>query len=155
MKRRLNVRLIVWLVIPTILMGAFAYGIYKVQIRRNAKSLMQKAKVAEAAGDLAKAEECLRLFLGYRPDYPPALVSYGLILRSKAKTVDDGLAALRILERYLRLEPGSRDVRRQTADLAMSLGMYSGRRITLSRCWERASRAAAATMARRSPLNAS
>ena len=141
--------------IPTILMGAFAYGIYKVQIRCNAKSLMQKAKVAEAAGDLAKAEECLRLFLGYRPDYPPALVSYGLILRSKAKTVDDGLAALRILERYLRLEPGSRDVRRQTADLAMSLGMYSGRRITLSRCWERASRAAAATMARRSPLNAS
>ena len=125
MRRRLNVRLIVWLVIPTILLAACGYGIYKVQIRRNAKSLMQRAKVAEAAGDLAKAEECLRLFLGYRPDYPPALMSYGLILRSKAKTLDDGLAALQILERALRLEPSARDVRRQTAELAMNLGRYS------------------------------
>jgi tetratricopeptide (TPR) repeat protein len=128
MKRRLNTRLILWLLVPTVCSSAGAYGIYRLQVRRNAGALLEKAHRAMAKGDLAKSEESLRLYLGYKPDHPSALASYGLVLSKLAQTQDERQKAFKVCERALGLDPSQHDVRRRAADLAMSLGMFTAAR---------------------------
>jgi tetratricopeptide (TPR) repeat protein len=124
-RRRLNFKLIACLVIPAVVLSGAGYAIYRVQMRRNARALLEQAQRAHSAGDIRKAEESLRLFLAYQPNHPKALASYGLILASRANFRDDLLKAFRLLERALRADPDRRDLLRRTAEVAMSLGNYA------------------------------
>ena len=97
---------------------------HSVQIRRKAGALLAQSDRAEARNDLRKAEEYLRLYLGYEPNNPVALAKYGLILVKKANTVQDRIRALEALEIATRLDPSRRDIRRQSADVALSLSRF-------------------------------
>ena len=89
--RRLNLKLIACLVIPAVLSAGAGYGIYRVQVQRNASALLKTARQANAAGDFGKAAESFGLFLEYQPHNSEAVASYGLILASNASSHKDCL----------------------------------------------------------------
>jgi len=105
--------------------------VYRLHVRRTASALLKKADQAMAAGDLAKAEESLRLYLGYKWDHPGVLASYGLVLSKLARTQKERLEAFLVCARALGLDPSRHGLRRQAADLAMSIGRFSDARFHL------------------------
>src|SRR5262249_58519703 len=65
-----------------------------------------------------------------RPGDTDTLARYGLMLadRKVATSFAARFYAMRVLQQVLRQEPGRRDIRRQVADLAMSLGRFTDAR---------------------------
>jgi tetratricopeptide (TPR) repeat protein len=125
MKRRLNRRLLIWLVLPTLVVGFGISWLHDLQVRRNAGALLERANRAEGRGDLGKAEEYLRLFLDYEPNHSSALSKYGLILASGARTVDERIRAVLTLEKAIGADPERRDVRRKLVDTDLGLMRFS------------------------------
>ncbi len=119
--KRLNVRLLISLALATILLGAGIARLHRLQIKRNAGALIEQSNRAESKGDLIKAEEYLRLLLGYQPNHAAALAKFGLIRAARARTVDDQIQTIRALEQALSVDPDRRDVRRRLVEVAMSL----------------------------------
>ena len=124
-RRRFNLRLCLWLCLPILFLGFAIDILHRVQVRRNAGSLLAESKRVEARGDLGRAREYLKLFLRYNPDRVDALGKYGLILARTARSDDDRLTAMRVLERALSLDPTTADVRRRLIDVAISGGAFS------------------------------
>jgi len=124
-KRRFNVRLLISIVVPTILLGVGISQLHRLQIKRNASALLEQAERAESKGDLGKADEYLTLFLGYQPNHAAALAKYALIRAARARTVDDRIQTIRAFERALHVDPDRRDIRRRLVDVAMSLKSFS------------------------------
>ena len=121
----MNIRLLIWLVIPTILLGCGILVVHRIQINRSSRVQLELANRAVANGDVAKAEECLRLVLGYEPNHSAARTTYGLLIASRARSPDDRLRAMGMLEHALRLDPDRTDVRRRVVELAMSLELFA------------------------------
>ena len=86
--------------------------------------LLEQSDRAESKGDLAKAEEYLRLYLGYRPKHAKALAKYALTRDARARTVDDRIQTVQALDAALRADPGRRDIRRRLVEVAMSLKSF-------------------------------
>ncbi len=99
-------------------------GLHRLQVKRNAGALLERADREEREGNLVKTEENLRLFLGYEPNHTDALAKYGAILASLARTVEDRIRAVQSLEQVLRRDANRPEIRRQIVDLAMGLGWY-------------------------------
>ncbi len=119
--RRLNVRLLISIAVVTVLLGVGISQLHRLQVKRNAGALIEQSNRAESKGDLIKAEEYLKLFLGYLPDNAAALAKYGLIRAGRARTVDDQVQTIRVFEQALRVDPDRRDIRRRLVEVAMSL----------------------------------
>ena len=96
--------------------------VHGVQVKRNAKGLLERSRRAEDAGDMSKAEDYLQRYLASRPDDVEALVRYaGLIRRSDLSAEGVG-RALAAYEKAVRLAPDRADVRRRVVDLAIEVG---------------------------------
>jgi len=119
--RTLNVRLLISIAVATILLGVGISQLHRLQIKRKAGALIEQSNRAESKGDLIKAEEYLRLFLGYQPNHAAALAKYGLIRAALARTVDDQIQTIRAFERALHVDPDRRDLRRRLVEVAMNL----------------------------------
>jgi tetratricopeptide (TPR) repeat protein len=117
--------LLVGLLVPAVLLGLVIYPLQSHQVRRNARALLERADRAEQQGDFRNAEQYLQLFLGYEPSDATALAKFGLILASRARTVDDRISAILMLEKALGTDPSRRDVRRRLIDISMSLMRFS------------------------------
>jgi cellulose synthase operon protein C len=122
--RRLNLIFLAVLVIAATVLGGGIHLMHGFQMRRNASALLDRARRAESADDLAKAEESLERYLNVLPDDGSAWVWY-------ASVVDRRIADRRKLERNflvheeaLRHEPGDAKLLRRCADLALELGRY-------------------------------
>ena len=59
-------------------------------------SFYGRRRKSEMQGDFVKAEEYLRLLLGYRRDDPTAFAKYGLIFANRAESPNDRMQAFRI-----------------------------------------------------------
>ena len=68
-ERALNIRLLLTIAVATILLGIGISQLHRVQTRRNSGALIEQSERAVSNGDLIKAEEYLRLFLGYHPHH--------------------------------------------------------------------------------------
>jgi tetratricopeptide (TPR) repeat protein len=123
-KRRLNIRLMTCIVVPAVLMVVGITQVHSLQIKRNASALLEQSDRAESKGDFAKAEEYLRLYLGYRPKDAKALAKYALTRDARARTVDDRIQTVQALDAALRADPGRRDIRRRLVEVAMSLKSF-------------------------------
>ena len=132
-ERRLNLRLLTWVAVPTLLLVLGVSQLHRVQIKRNSIALLEQSRRAESNGDLVKAENYLRLFLGYQPNHAEALARYGLIRAVRARSVDDQIQTIQALERALRVDPDRRDVRRRLVDVAMSLKSFAVARMHLEK----------------------
>jgi tetratricopeptide (TPR) repeat protein len=110
-----------------ILFGALAtlavgmHLLHGYQVKRNARIFVEQAEQAKAEGNLAKAADYLRRYLGLAPRDYEVRAQYGTLLADKklAKTPKALEQALYVLEDVLRHEPDRREVRWQVIDLCM------------------------------------
>jgi tetratricopeptide (TPR) repeat protein len=130
MRRTLNLPLLLGLAVGTGVLGAAIHFLHGYQVRRNADALLAQADRAEGEGNLAQARDYLKQYLAFRPGDTDTLARYGLMLadRKVATTFAARFYAMRVLQQVLRQEPERRDIRRQVADLAMSLGRFTDAR---------------------------
>ena len=122
--RRLNLIFLTVLVIAVTVLGGGIHLVHGFQMRRNASALLDRARRAESAADLAKAEESLKWYLNLRPNDGSAWIRY-------ANVVDRRNADRRRLEQNflvheeaLRHNPGDPKLVRRCADLAFELERY-------------------------------
>src|SRR5579864_5197322 len=119
MTRQLNVKFLVCLLVPILLLGACVHVLHGFQLKHSALALLKLASRAEETGDSVQAEKYLGMYLSYRPADTAAMARYGLALVKLAKTREARLKALLILEQVLRRDPKRDDVRRKLVDFEM------------------------------------
>src|SRR5512143_3696500 len=109
MKRQLNVRFLIGLILAAVLIGASFYGLHAIQVKRSAAVLLRLVDQAEAEGDRDKAIERLEHYLYYRPDDVGALIKLGTLLAPEPDDPRPGdiVRAQRTLERALVVLGGS------------------------------------------------
>jgi tetratricopeptide (TPR) repeat protein len=131
MKRQLNARFLLWLIIAVVVIGTSVHLVHSFQSRRNAGGFLTQAARREEQGDLGQATEYLRRYLAYVPEDNNALAKYGLLLNQQASTPGGGQPVLLVrafsaLEQVVRREPDRADARRTLVELAMKLGDFTG-----------------------------
>jgi tetratricopeptide (TPR) repeat protein len=124
MRRRLNWKFLSALLGVVALAGGTVVMVQNLQVNRSAAGLLHQADRAEVEGRLAKSQEYLGRYLGYRPDDTTALARYGLILEKEARTRKEREGALAVLEKVLLGNPSRDDVRLRAARLAIDLTQY-------------------------------
>ncbi len=133
MKRRLNARFLVCLLVPVALLGGGVHVLHGYQVRRNARDLLWQANWAEEHGRPGPAAKYLGLYLGFVPSDTDALAKWGQILHKLAASREEQLRAFLVLEQVLRREPGRHELRRQQAARAMELERFTDAREHLER----------------------
>ena len=78
--RRLDLVFLAVLMIGAAALGGGVHLVHGFQIRRNASALLDRARRAESAADLAKAEESLRSYLKLRPQDGSAWVRFAHVV---------------------------------------------------------------------------
>lgn len=122
MRRRLNIKLLIGLVVIAGLLGGAVHLVHGVQEKRNIGALLKRADLAERKSDLGEAEKYLSRYLTFRPDDGEALARYGLTLDKLSPGGNVQAKALMVLERALVRVPDRDDVRRRAAELGLELG---------------------------------
>ena len=115
------------------LCGLGMFLLHSVQIQRNAKSLLDRARSAEASGKLAEAEALLSLYLGIRREDSSAWVDFARITDDRAKSARDRERVFLVHEEALRKNPDDRGLERRLAELAMDLDRSGDARRHLKR----------------------
>ena len=105
MRRRLNVKFLILLLIASALLGGGVHLLHGFQQGRSAGGLLRRAEQAERRGDLAGAETYLSRYLAFRPDDDAALAEYSSILDRRAVTPTDRMRALQVMEQALARSP--------------------------------------------------
>ena len=123
--RRLNLRFLAVLLAAIAVFGGGMHLVHGIQVQRNASSLLDRARRAEAGNDREKAEQSLNEYLNLRREDGAAWEWY-------ARVVDQQKVDRRRLDRVfmvheqaLRYNPGDPKLERRCADLALELGRYS------------------------------
>src|SRR6266536_3550459 len=122
LRRRLNVRLAIWLSASVALLGTAAHVAHGIQVKRNASAFLAQAKRARDAGRLAEAADDLFRYLVLVPEDDNALAEYSLLLADDKLTTSRRAVecAFFALEHALRRDPQRHDVRRRVIQVAMS-----------------------------------
>jgi len=142
MKKRLNVKLVVWLVVASIVLGVSVQVLHTIQVKRTAGSLLVQAREARAEAKKAveagetkqavslnkKARDFYRKYVGYRPEDHEAMAALALTWADLAEAPGAErrhvLAAYRAMEKTLRQTPDQAEVRRRLAEFVMKLGRF-------------------------------
>jgi CxxC motif-containing protein (DUF1111 family)/tetratricopeptide (TPR) repeat protein len=101
------------------------------QLKSTKDIILHRAKMAEEAGDFAKAVDYLGGYLGFQPDDEEVFADYALLLvkiaqEGSSPALSDALShALSLLEQAIGRCPNRADLLRRSADLAMHLERYS------------------------------
>src|SRR5437667_12796167 len=122
MRKRINVRFALYLVLTVAVLATGTHFLHAYQVRRNAGSLLARARHYQEQGNLSKAADCFGQYLGLHPADLDALAEYGLLLADDrvAKTPQNRSRALLTLERVLVRNPDRHDVARRAVQVAMS-----------------------------------
>jgi tetratricopeptide (TPR) repeat protein len=130
-KRKLNVKLLAWMVGGAFLLAASGHSLHALQMRWNAKALLAQATRLEEAGDAANASSSLYAYLKYVPNDAAVEERYGRLLlkiseesNSRSKRPAAARDALLAFDQVLRREPERDDVRRHTIKLALKMRQY-------------------------------
>jgi tetratricopeptide (TPR) repeat protein len=145
MKRSLNVKFLVFLVVGFVLSGTGVHFLHAYQVKRNAKALLELAdreavladRSAESANwleersHLLAATNYLSRYLAHKPRDVDALVNYGLFLERIAKAPgftpqNEAFGrAFRAFDKILGLDPGQFDIRWKLARMTAMVERYS------------------------------
>jgi cellulose synthase operon protein C len=101
--------------------GAPFYLLHHVQLRRNASALFDRARAAEAAGNLSRAEESLTQFLGIHPGNGPAWALYARVLDEETSNIRGRERVFLTYGQALRFNSEDRKLMRRTAEMAIEL----------------------------------
>jgi tetratricopeptide (TPR) repeat protein len=121
MRRKLNVKLLGWVVGGLLLVGAACHFLHEFQVRRNAGALLQQADYALEHEQLREAASYLNRYLAYEPGDTEALARYALTLERLADSPAAHYQAYLTLQQALRRDPDRADLRREAVALAVRL----------------------------------
>ncbi|MCC6417051.1 MAG: tetratricopeptide repeat protein [Gemmataceae bacterium] len=124
MRRRLNVRLLVWTVGAIAVSAAGTHLLHGFQVRRNADALLRQAERSVTDGQLFKAATYYRHYLAYEPDDTAALAEYARTLDRLARSRAARLRAVLVMEQTLRRNPALHDLRERLVQLTTTLGKF-------------------------------
>lgn len=127
MQRRFNFKGLLFLVVLFAGLGTGAFFLHRYQVRHNADGLRDRAERAKEAGELARAIDYYRRYLGFKPNEVNAFVEYANLLASEsvATTPAARFRAMMILDLALRRQPEMDKERRRFVELAMLSGRFS------------------------------
>src|SRR4051812_18453443 len=103
MRRRVNRKVLVGLLLGVILLAGGAYGLYVWQSRRTVERLLEEAAQAEENGQFADAAGLLASYLGYRPRDNDQRARMGLLLE-QAGTPTTKAQAVGVFGKVLRID---------------------------------------------------
>ncbi len=121
MSRKTLKRLMV-LIAASSLIGLAGYFIWRLQVDRMARSVVEQADQFAEQKDYNKAVELYQQHLLVVPDDVEVQIKYADILITQGKTQKQQQDAMTILGDILRRQPGRVDVRRRAAELAVEMG---------------------------------
>ena len=104
------------------------YLLHRVQMRRNASSLLDRARSAEAGGNLLGAEESLGQYLSLRGEDTAAWTWYARISDERTKEARGRERVFLVNEEALRKNPNDRKLERRCAELAIELDRHNDAR---------------------------
>ena len=122
--RRLNLVFVSVLLVAVVLFGGGMHLVHGFQMQRNASALLDRARRAEAANDLAKAEESLSWYLNLRPEDGPTWAWYARVVDQQDPDRRRLERVLLVHEEALRHNAGEVKLERRCADLALELERY-------------------------------
>ena len=126
--RKLHVGFLVGFMTVLGLCGGGTYLLHRVQMRRHASSLLDRARTAEAGGNLYRAEESLSLYLGLKRDDSAAWTWYARISDERTKEKRGRERVFLVNEEALRKNPDDRKLERRCAELAIELERHNDAR---------------------------
>ncbi|MEO6809104.1 MAG: tetratricopeptide repeat protein, partial [Isosphaeraceae bacterium] len=125
MKRQLNGRFLLVLLISTSVLGGGIVLLHSFQVGRSTKVLLEQADRAEEQGDPVRTEDYLSRYLHYQPGDVEALTRYARLREQHAQTPAEQAQVVQLYEKLLRLAPENKDARRRLVDLVMGLSDYT------------------------------
>src|SRR5271157_4515729 len=126
--RKLHIGFLVGFMTVLGLCGGGTYLLHRVQMQRNASSLLDRARTAEAGGNLLGAEESLSLYLGLKRDDSAAWAWYARITDERTKEPRGRERVFLVNEEALRKNPDDRKLERRCAELAIELERHNDAR---------------------------
>jgi tetratricopeptide (TPR) repeat protein len=123
--RPINSRLLVVLLLVLALGSGVAFLLHAAQMHRHARTLMARARQAEADGQLDRAMLALQRYLVFAPEDNAARARCGEIMEQLAVSDRERWRAVEVYEQVLYREPSRQDIRRRLARLALTLGWTS------------------------------
>src|ERR1700722_9468030 len=102
MKRTVNLRALVILLIGGVVLGGSLYLAHRVQVRRNGQALLTQADQAEAEGQSAQAADYVWQYLGLNPRNKEALARYALLIEKSGRGQKQKLRVLFLFDQVLR-----------------------------------------------------
>src|SRR5271157_3129796 len=126
--RKLHVGFLVGFIMVLGLCGGGTYLLHRVQMQRNAPSLLDRARSAEAGGNLTRAEESLALYLGLKRDDSTAWAWYARLTDERTKDRRGRERVFLVNEEALRKNPDDRKLERRCAELAIELERHNDAR---------------------------
>src|SRR5262245_1476478 len=127
MKRKLNRKVLLILVLGLCLLGGGGYTYYVLKVRRTAAMFLDQARRAEDEGRFEDAAGLLANYLAYRPKDNEQRLRMGELLE-KAGSPKTKSQALGVYARVLRLEPQRDDLRRRLVELAVEVNQLDAAR---------------------------
>ncbi len=110
------------------LCGVGIYPLHRVQMGRNASSLLDRARTAEAGGNLVRAEESLGQYLGLKRDDSAAWTWYARLTDEQTKNPRGRERVFLINEEALWKNPDDGKLERRCAELAIELERHNDAR---------------------------
>ena len=126
--RKLHVRFLVGFMTVLGLCGGGTYLLHRVQMGRHASSLLDRARSAEAGGNLTRAEESLSLYLGLKREDSAAWAWYARLTDGQTKNPRGRERVFLVNEEASRKNPDDRKLERRCAELAIELERHNDAR---------------------------
>ncbi len=126
--RKLHVRFLVGFMTVLGLCGGGTYLLHRVQMGRHASSLLDRARSAEAGGNLTMAEESLSLYLGLKREDSAAWAWFARLTDGQTKNPRGRERVFLVNEEALRKNPDDRKLERRCAELAIELERHNDAR---------------------------
>jgi tetratricopeptide (TPR) repeat protein len=123
--RRLNLVFVAVLLTIVALLAGGMHLVHRFQVRRNASSLLDRARQAEADNDLNKTEQLLRQYLNFRPADGPAWTRYARVVDRQNLDSQRRQRVFLVHEEAFRRNPDDPILERRCADLALEVGRYN------------------------------
>jgi tetratricopeptide (TPR) repeat protein len=124
MRRTLNLKFAAGLLAILVVTSIAVHFLHGYQVKRNARALLQQARLARDEGRDSQAAEYLGDYLRYMPKDDDALAEYAQLLDKLAKSPRAQLRAYLVLDQVLRRQPDRLDICRRLAELAMKRGRF-------------------------------
>jgi len=126
--RKLHIGFLVGFIMVLGLCGGGTYLLHRVQMQRNASSLLDRARTAEAGGNLLGAEESLGQYLSLKREDSAAWAWFARITDEMTKNPRGRERVLLVNEEALRKNPDDRKLERRCTELAIELERHNDAR---------------------------